>query len=692
MWCLPVLALLVSGAEPVWRPLGEPGCGGRTTAISISPWDSKRVLVGGDMLGVAISLDRGESWSATSGFKSWEIADFTWHPESPKTVWVGTMSGPYVSEDSGVTWAESRRGLPEKSDSSYSAPIQQVLFDPADSHRLLSFGGSSREWSSPGAPLWGAVWESRDDGKTWKLLSTVKSDSGTGLNIVAAAWSGDSIFAATLTGGVFKSVDGGKSWGRASNGLPHLKVKDLVAHPKKPGVLWAALNNSSEDQNVISGGIFTSVDGGLSWKSASKGLRTGIGKDENLTPRYEAIAISAADPRRLITCDTSWDGGVVYISKDEGVSWQPSARRTELTMPLPAGLGQTVVAWDPKAPDVAYSAGSEHVIRTLNGGVTWTDVASKPTPTGWSGRGYSGWVSTNFKFDPLTRDRSFFLGMDAAVCWQSRDAGRTWTRGRTGLPDWGGSSDLAFAGPQTLYVTLGQGNSFEGIAQSLDGGLTWKVLEGPSFGLPSLGSPAGKAVSVYALPANPQIVYATIGGALYRSTNAGALWGRIHEGPGLTWIAGVPNQARRFFVAGSEGVYRSDDGQRLTLMPDSPAPATRIAVDAMPNVYATSWRGKGGLWRWNMGTWTQLASGLRIAAVAVDPTNVSRIAIVTNEHPFKDDSECAGVQLSLDGGATWTPLNTGLPMLRGEVLAFNPFRSGELVFGTNGRGFWVVQL
>ncbi|PIW12913.1 MAG: hypothetical protein COW34_12515, partial [Armatimonadetes bacterium CG17_big_fil_post_rev_8_21_14_2_50_66_6] len=84
-----------------WAPLYEPGCGGWITSVAVSPHDSKRVLVGGDVMGVGVSEDGGDSWQSTFGFRMWEINDFTFHPTDPKVIWVGTLGGPYVSTDGG---------------------------------------------------------------------------------------------------------------------------------------------------------------------------------------------------------------------------------------------------------------------------------------------------------------------------------------------------------------------------------------------------------------------------------------------------------------------------------------------------------------------------------------------------------------------------------------------------------------
>ena len=148
------------------------------TDVAVSPHDSRRLLLAGDMLGVGLSLDRGDSWLPTFGFKSYEIARFTWHPTDPQTVWVGTMSGPYLSRDGGLNWTEKREGMGEKEWGRYSAPVEKVLFDPNDQKHLIAIGGSSRGWRAhvKNSANWGRIWESRDGGDSWKMLTLLQTD------------------------------------------------------------------------------------------------------------------------------------------------------------------------------------------------------------------------------------------------------------------------------------------------------------------------------------------------------------------------------------------------------------------------------------------------------------------------------------------------------------------------------------
>jgi photosystem II stability/assembly factor-like uncharacterized protein len=669
----------------------EPGSGGWLTGIRVSPHDGRRVLLGGDMLGIAVSTDRGDSWQAAFGLDSWEIADFTWHPSDPDRVWAGTMSGPYLSEDGGVNWVSKRAGFPAWSDGSYSAPVQKVLFDPSDPSRLLAFGGSHRRWSSPGTPLWGRVWESADGGESWRRLADL------GANVLAAQFGGrsaDTLYAAVDGRGIFVSVDGGTAWEARNNGLPFLNVNWVEAHAGDAAVAWAALGNSKPagQSAYAPGGIYKTSDAGLHWAPANAGLGQSAGADGNQTARYETVAASASNPDLLYTSNTAYNGAAVYKSTDGGASWKIAASNVKRA--YPAGLGQTVAAVDPSDADAVFTAGSEYVLRSLDGGRTWSD-ATAVQPAGsadWRGRGFSGLVCTNFRFHPSDPGRSALVAMDHGNFWQSADGFATWRWGGNGLPSWGGGTDASFSGQATAFAALGQGY-FEGIGRTTDGGRNWTVLSGSAAGLPERYAGVSPS-SVYVLPDDSNRVWAAVGGRLYASSNLGRRWAVVHEGPGLSCIAAEPGRPTVFYVCGDRGVYRTSDGQAFDLLPGGPAPATYCAAD--PNrpgtVYACSWRNAaGGVWRFDGSSWRRLRTDAYIAAVAVHPANPDILAAATNDHPYHDRSFATGVWISEDGGGTWERRNDGLPCLRGQVIVFEPRPPHRLVFGTGGRGFWITD-
>ena len=721
------LASSVNAAEKplVWQTLNEPGCGGAMTAISVSPFDSKRVLVAGDMLGVGLSTDGGDHWQATTGFRSWEIADFTWHPTDPQTVWVGTMSGPYVSHDGGRTWQEKRNGFPQPAPSQYSAPVQKVLYDPADTNHLLAFGGSSRFWSSPGKPLWGVIWESRDGGEKWRRLTVITPNGSSadgeaeGRNVTCvlyapgAAGRSGVLYAAAVDAGFVTSIDNGKTWKRHVTGLPAgAKYSRFAVHPMDPNTLWMAVGNykaNAGDTAWTPGGVWMTRDGGKTWAESSRGLgKVVIGSDTNTTSRYEGISVSRTNPAVLYTNDTAYSTGVIYKSENGGADWHPVASKQnvghsagasvqrsifQVMTGYPAGLGMGVLTVDAKNANTVYAVNSEFIVRTRDGGKTWDDATACATPGGenaWSGRGYSGLCSQNFRFSPIKPGDALLLGMDAGKLWRSRDDLKTWTFHGSNPWPWGGGNDAVYAG-KAIYATFGQFGQYLGIGRTLDDGKTWATLGGASHGLPEVNSNGGVPLGIYARSDIPSDVWTTINGALYHSADAGEKWEKTALDGWKGWIAGDPKNPAHFYVTSDKSVYESINGGASFTPIGGPRSAGRITVDAMGRVYVAAHRQeRGGLWRYEKGTWTRLLDDPFVANVAVDPADPNRLAVTTCDDPYHDYSGASGVWLSADAGKTWRQANDGLAMTRGYAIAFDPWTPGRLVFGSFGRGYFVT--
>lgn len=706
------------GAGLHWQPLGEPGSGGAMTALSISPYDSRRLLVAGDMLGDGLSLDGGDSWQGTFGFKSWEMADFSWHPTNSNIVWNGSMNGPYLSTDGGQHWEQKRNGFPPVAGFGYSAPVEKVLFDPLNSNHLLAIGGSSRHWEAGGKPLWGAVWESHDSGNNWSRLTTITKDGSSvapdaaGENITWADYApGDphTLYATADKAGFLVSIDGGKTWTRRINGLPSPAVGRVAVHPTNKNIIWIAVDNYVPEgtQARKPGGVYKTTDGGLNWVNSSNGLGQVSGNnDYNQTSHYFALAVAPSHPQTLYANDAAWNTGVIYRSDDGGASWRAIATKhnegtdnndpvrrkiAQVKTAYPAGLSLTRLLVDPKNPNLVYGFNSEFIIRTRDGGQTWDDATAIPV-TGtdaWRGRGYSGLVCTNFRFDPQTPNRAILEGMDAGKLWLSNDNLKTWTRKLNDPWPWGGGVDVSFAGSH-IYATCGQFGQFLGVARSVDGGATWQMLGGKARSLPELMAGGNQPAGIYAQSDAPNRVWVCIENKLYHSEDGGDTWKLMTVGLEPHWFAGDPSHPRHFFLSGSKNVYETNDGVAFTPI-GGPHQAGKMTVDSLGRLYVGADQGqRGGLWRYDGKSWTRLLDEYWITNVAVDPTNPQRLAITTNQNPYVESSQATGVWVSADGGATWSQQNDGLAMLRGFSLTFNPHNPAQLVWGSDGRGFWTT--
>jgi hypothetical protein len=314
----------------------------------------------------------------------------------------------------------------------------------------------------------------------------------------------------------------------------------------------------------------------------------------------------------------------------------------------------------------------------------------------YAGTGFSGLVASHVAVNPFIAGQIALTGLDAANLIISDDGGTSWATQR--FPDWnrwGGSYDVSFPDASTMFVLTGQAGRFGGIGSSTDGGATFSFAAGSAAGLPERDSESElRATAIEAL--DPITVLATFDGRLYRSVDGGGSWTTIAAPAGAGDLERSPTTPGTLLLAAADGLYGSTDhGSTFELMPGSPGELTSLtyAPDGV-TIFGTRWRigTDDGLWRFDGSSW-QLVVAERLAhGVAVDPTDPSRVLLTTEEHPSRDGSTGAGFFFSAAGGTTWDPFNDGLAMLRAGAVAFDPYVPGRAYLGTEGRGFWVVDL
>lgn len=674
-----------------WEALGEPGVGGRVTDVAIDPDDGDHLLVGGDLVGIGVSFDGGATWEGTTGLTNPEVGRFTFHPTRPGEVWVGTMGGPFVSLDGGRSWQERRAGLPPIELEAYSAPVEEVLVDPADPDHLLALGGSHREWEAQGSPAWGAVWESGDGGATWARLSTVAG----GTNLVDGQWLGDgALVVAALEGGVWRSEDGGRTWA-AGAGLP-ADVRAVASHPSGPRTVWAAVGSSLPGGGAAPGGVWRSDDGGATWAGPLAGLgsRASLEGSPDHTARYDAVVVAPSDPNVLLTSNVAFGSEAVYRSTDGGWTWATVLDDAGFGRPATAystPAGAEALAIDARDPARAVLGNAELVLRTTDGGRTWDDLTSDARAGGgFAGRGYSGLVANRVVADPAQPGTLVLCGMDGANPWLSSDGGASWRKPLASWDRWGGCHDATPAGGGVWWALLGQSGRFNGVARFDASTGEWRVATGA--GLPERGEYVGDLGAVEAVTGadGAPVLLVSLGGGLLRSVDDGRSWQPV-EGPArVTDLEDDPRRPGLVYVATGSGVWASEDaGAHVAALVGSPAGVTRLALTG-GRLYAAAFRqGDGGLHRLTgPGAWEQLLADALVADVAADPADPAHLIAVLNDHPYHDRVASAGVLRSLDGGRTWAVEVAGLSVTRVSTVAFDPAVPGRALLGTFGRGFY----
>ncbi|MBI1808868.1 MAG: glycosyl hydrolase [Gemmatimonadetes bacterium] len=266
-------------AQLKFRSIGPALTSGRISDVAVDPTDKRIWFVASAAGGVWKSENAGTSFAHVFDREgSFSIGTVTIDPRNPGTVWVGTGEnnaqrvvaygdGIYKSVDGGKSWKNV--GLKE------SEHIGRVVVDPRNSD--VVYVAAQGPLSSKGGER--GVYKTIDGGKTWTRVLHV--DDWTGANdiqldprnpddMIATTWQRERLTCCFVAGGpgsgVYRSTDGGKTWNKSQSGLPtgELGRIGLSRSPADPRVVYAIV-----DAALGKGGLFRSRDGGASWDKMS---------------------------------------------------------------------------------------------------------------------------------------------------------------------------------------------------------------------------------------------------------------------------------------------------------------------------------------------------------------------------------------------------------------------------------------
>ncbi len=345
----------------------------------------------------------------------------------PNVYYAGAASGGvWKTVDGGVNWA------PIFDDQDVSS-IGALAVAPSNSD--IVWVGTGESWIRSHVSLGNGVYKSTDAGTSWTKMGL--DSTGRIGRVVIDPTNPDIVFIAAQGAsygpheqrGIFRTVNGGKSWQRVLFVDPNTGGIDVVMDPTNPRVLFAAtwqLEMSTGE--VVSGGpgsgVFKSTDGGTTWnRLKGNGLPgSDVGKI--------GLAIAPSDHQRIYALIETGDGvpvdgqpsdnGDLWRSDDGGASWKVVSYDRSIGCRQPY-YTRGVVA--PDNPDELYILCSSF-LRSLDGGETnhgagRSGGAARPISSP-GGDNHDMWI------DPSNADR-MVVGNDLAVAI-STNRGETWRR------------------------------------------------------------------------------------------------------------------------------------------------------------------------------------------------------------------------------------------------------------------------
>jgi photosystem II stability/assembly factor-like uncharacterized protein len=354
---------------------------------------------------------------------------------------------------------------------------------------------------------------------------------------------------------VYKTTDNGRNWlSTGARGTGWMgDILTLTADPLHPGTLYAGTDTA----------VYKTVNGGRSWRPFNQGL---------FLPNRR-VCYRPVGARPYCVWLPTGTPGTTSWNRDNG--WVLD------------------VAVDPIHGNVVYSATSDAVRKSTDGGRTWKIVLVPRQTRSERVRGLVSGV-TRIAIAP-TRPESIyatthvFLNGETAI-YKSTDGGRTWqvTGGGSSLPpSCCGDSQDALAvdpgNPQTLYVAVG-----DTVLATTDGGANWQPIAN--------GLPARDVTSLAVDPRRSGTVYAgveinlnrinpkAVAGAIYKTTDGGQNWSQVFSGFGVEKIAVDTARPSTIYAAGWAGrdpthpslfhvcIVRSTDAGHTWIVAGSSAP------------------------------------------------------------------------------------------------------------------------
>lgn len=252
----------------------------------------------------------------TRGGRSTAVAGIT---AQPGTFYMGaTGGGVWKTEDYGINWNNVSDGF----FASPSIGAIQVYQNNPD----IVYVGTGSDGIRSNIIVGKGVYKSIDAGKSWDHIGL--KDAGLIGAVEIHPENPDIVFVAAIgqpfqpnkERGVYKTMDGGKTWDHVLFIADTVGVADIEFAPNNPDIIYAAAwRTERKPWTIISGGenggIYKSTDGGKSWYKLTKGLPAGIiGKID--------LAVSKADPQRLYALVEAAKGNAgLFRSDDQGESF-----------------------------------------------------------------------------------------------------------------------------------------------------------------------------------------------------------------------------------------------------------------------------------------------------------------------------------------------------------------------------------
>ena len=607
------------------------------------------------------SPQQGGDWTFVGPLNTGgRVTDVAISPDNDDHLYVATATGGiFRSYDRGANW------IPVF-DQEAKLSIGDIAIAPSNPQRIYAGTGEANGSATDGAYFGDGIYRSDDAGDTWTNAGLTESNhigrivvDPTNPDRVFAAATGQ-LYGKNIERGIYRTTNGGTNWEQVLFVTDSTAAIDVAMNVANTNIIYAAMWERTRkpwqrDYGGVTSAIHRSTDGGTTWTEL--GAANGLPAPNEQTGRI-GIAVSESDPStvyaRFTTNEITNEFNGLYKSTDNGDNW---------TLVTPAGALSGIDAnfgWyfgnvrvNPNNSSEVYIVGFD-IAKSTNSGTSWNTL--------------NGMHVDHHALDFSNTNSNLMLAGNDGGAYISENGGTSWTHFENLPVTQFYNIEVDYQHPERLYGGTQDNNTIRTLTGSTN---DWNSIIG------------GDGFHVNVDPIDNNFVYAESQyGNLRRSTNGGNSFQNgtngISGSDRVNWNTPVilsPFNPEMMFY-GSNKLYTSTRAISWTaISPDltdglhpsgSLAFGTLTAIAASYNnldvIYTGSDDGNVNV-TFNGGTtWTDISSGLPdqyITSIAMVP-NDDMIAYVTVSG-FKYLNYTPHVFKTTDGGQNWTDISSNLP-------------------------------